>query len=140
MEAIDVTTRPTTTRRRPGLTLVEALVALFVAAIGMICLMTLFPLGALQMGQSLKDERCGQLAMQADTRMRWYWQTYVLEQVQQNKSPDSFIDAMDDPDINTSNSFNPAQPNEVSYPVFVDPIGWQPRSLTTRNWVGDGIN
>jgi hypothetical protein len=67
-------TRPT---RRPGLTLTEALIAMFVAAIGLLALLVLFPLGAMQMGQSLKDERTAQVAAQADQLMRYYWRHEV---------------------------------------------------------------
>jgi Tfp pilus assembly protein PilV len=42
--------------RRAGLSRVEVLVAMFIMALGMIALLTLFPLGALQMGQALKDD------------------------------------------------------------------------------------
>ncbi|MGL4422492.1 MAG: type IV pilus modification PilV family protein, partial [Gemmataceae bacterium] len=66
-------------RARRGLTLTEALIAMFIAALGLIALMTLFPLGALQMGQALKDERCAQTALQADGLMRWYWKQEVVE-------------------------------------------------------------
>ena len=65
--------------RRPGLSLTEVLVALFVMALGIISLMTLFPLGAVQMGQALRDDRSGQTASQADGITRIWWQTRVVE-------------------------------------------------------------
>ena len=65
--------------RRAGLSLVEVLVALFIMALGMIALLTLFPLGALQMGQALKDDRCSQAVTAADNYMRSYWKKYNLE-------------------------------------------------------------
>src|SRR5437764_12521596 len=75
--------RPTetsmTTHRRPGLSLTEVLVALFVMALGTIAILTMFPLGMLQMGQALKDDRTSQAASSADGYMRWYWKTYVVE-------------------------------------------------------------
>src|SRR5947207_2182363 len=48
--------------RRSGVTLVEVLVAIFVMGVGMIALLTLFPLGALQMAQAIKDDRTGHAA------------------------------------------------------------------------------
>src|SRR5579871_5109208 len=75
--------RPTMTRR-PGLSLVEVLVALFIVALGSIAILTLFPLGALQMGQALKDDRTAQAAGQADGYMRWYWKSYVVDDTQAN--------------------------------------------------------
>jgi hypothetical protein len=52
-------------RGRPALTLMETLVAIFIMAIGMLALLTLFPLGALRMEQAIKDERTAQAAVQA---------------------------------------------------------------------------
>jgi prepilin-type N-terminal cleavage/methylation domain-containing protein len=52
-------------KHRPGLTLLEVLVAIFVAGVGMLALLVLFPLGALNMAQSLRDDRCAQAAAQA---------------------------------------------------------------------------
>lgn len=125
-----MTTRSLTSSRA-GLTLTEALIALFVAAIGMIALMTLFPLGALQMGQALKDSRTSQLAEQADGIMRWYWREFVLT------GSDSVLwEAMTDPDAGEP-TFPSASQSEISYPVFVDPMGWVARPDPFRNWIGD---
>jgi hypothetical protein len=51
--------------RRNGLTLMEVLLAILVTGIGLLALMVLFPLGAINMAQSLKDDRCAQAAAQA---------------------------------------------------------------------------
>jgi hypothetical protein len=51
--------------RRPGITLIEVLVALFVTAVGTLALLVLFPLGALNMARALKDDRAGTLAANA---------------------------------------------------------------------------
>jgi type II secretory pathway pseudopilin PulG len=55
----------TTMNRRPGITLVEVLVAIFIMALGMIALLTLFPLGALNIAQALRDDRAAQAATNA---------------------------------------------------------------------------
>lgn len=52
-------------KRRTAATLVEVLVAIFVTAVGLIALLTLFPLGALQMAQAIRDGRTSQLAANA---------------------------------------------------------------------------
>ena len=44
-------------KRRPGITLIEVLVAIFIMAIGLLALLTLFPLGALRMSQALQNDR-----------------------------------------------------------------------------------
>jgi len=55
-----------TMRHRPGVTLVEVLVAIFIMAIAMLALLALFPLGALSMAQALKDDRCATCAVNAE--------------------------------------------------------------------------
>ena len=65
--------------QRAGLSLMEALVALFIMAIGMISLLTLFPLGAIQMGRALRDDRCAQCAWQGYGVVRTWWQVEVVD-------------------------------------------------------------
>ena len=124
------------TARRPGLTLTEALVAMFVAALGMISLLTLFPLGALQMGQALKDSRTAEAARQADSLMRNYWRDAVEQR--QTYDPGMFT-SMNSPPTGT-----PAHPMvsvavdptvSASYPVFLDPIGDFSQTGTANSWV-----
>jgi hypothetical protein len=52
--------------RRPAVTLIEVLVTLFIMAIGLLALLTLFPLAAITMGQALKDDRCASTAAMAE--------------------------------------------------------------------------
>src|SRR5262249_3891952 len=49
-------------RHRPGVTLIEVLMAIFVMGIGMLALLVLFPLGALSVAQALRDDRAAQAA------------------------------------------------------------------------------
>lgn len=121
------------TRRtaRPGLTLTEALVSLFVMALGLLSLLTLFPLGAFQIGQALKDDRCAQTAVQADGFLRAYWQTNVIDGTAENGN---ILQAALNPGTigpitaATMPVLNPGtQADEPSYPVFVDPLGWAAR-------------
>lgn len=51
---------------RPAVTLMEVLVTMFIMAIGMLALLVLFPLGAVSMGQALKDDRCASTAAMAE--------------------------------------------------------------------------
>ncbi len=53
-------------KSRPGITLVEVLVAIFIMAIGLLALLTLFPLGALSMAAALRDQRNSEAAEQAN--------------------------------------------------------------------------
>src|SRR6266851_9037588 len=51
--------------KHSGATLTEVLVAIFVMAIGLLALLTLFPLGALSMAQAIKDARTAHSAKNA---------------------------------------------------------------------------
>jgi hypothetical protein len=53
-------------KRRPALSMVEVLMAMFIMAIGMMALLALFPLGAVSMAQALKDDRCASTASMAE--------------------------------------------------------------------------
>jgi prepilin-type N-terminal cleavage/methylation domain-containing protein len=47
---------------RPGVTLLEVLVAIFIVAVGLLALLVLFPLGVLSMAQAIEDDRAAALA------------------------------------------------------------------------------
>jgi type II secretory pathway pseudopilin PulG len=150
--------------RRPGLSLVEVLAAIFIMGIGLVSIFTLFPYGALQMAAALKDDRTAQSAAAADAYMRTYWKDRVVENNLGTLQFESFYAAMDDPNSDPlganqriPNPFQkPPPPNppnanstpavsnastDPSYPVFVDPMGWVARAAGTRAdlyWVGEG--
>src|SRR5947208_1166809 len=52
-------------KHRAGVTLVEVLVSIFIMGIGMIALLTLFPLGAINIAQALRDDRAAQAVANA---------------------------------------------------------------------------
>ena len=56
----------TTLTSQAGMTLIEVLVAIFVTGIGLLALLTLFPLGALDMAQAVKDDRAAAVAASAE--------------------------------------------------------------------------
>jgi hypothetical protein len=173
--------------RRAAFSLTEALIAIFCVAIGLMGILVLFPIGALQMAQSIKDDRSAQANHHATTRMRQSWRDEVLKQPVPRYSPffniatgayqgyrDPFVDAMLDvngpytkppyappyvPGGNANGSvvpinyqsniavqgLGPTAPlpfyrNGPSYPVFLDPIGWQNATNVAagaqRYWVG----
>jgi prepilin-type N-terminal cleavage/methylation domain-containing protein len=84
-------------RARKGVTLAEVLVAMFVVAIGMLALLALFPVGALQMAQAIKDDRCGHAAGNATAYVRSLWKTL-----------------MEDPNLAT---YSPTEPNPNTMPA-----------------------
>jgi hypothetical protein len=96
--------------RRPGTTLIEVLVAVFVTAIGLLGVLALFPLGAVSMAQAIKDSRCAQIAANA----------FALAEALNVRSDPQVIGF---PDRFTFQEPVPANPDGPGYPVFVDPIG-----------------
>ena len=97
--------------RRPGVTLMEVLVAIMITAIGLLALLTLFPLGALEMAQSIKDDRAGHIKHNANAIANAW-----------NIGNDPYVvNAMLSPP-----GLPPLNPNAstTSYPVFVDVNGW----------------
>ena len=50
---------------RPGITLVEVLAAIFIMGVGLLALLTLFPLGALSMARAVRDDRAAAIAANA---------------------------------------------------------------------------
>jgi hypothetical protein len=150
-----------TTRRRsrPGVTLTEVLVAIFVMALGLLALLTLFPLGAIQMAQALKDDRTTQTALQADGTLRSYWRHNVITSVLANKDV-PLVQALSDPLYTApplGPEWGPAQYRQFvphgsaamyppipdtadvpSYPVMIDPLGLfaQSPNSPAQFWVG----
>ncbi len=140
--------------RRPGLSLTEVLVALFIMGIGTIAILTLFPLGALNMAQALRDDRTTQAAGQADAFLRWYVQEAKTDAI--NSTPnrltgvtgnyERWYGALNDPgSASVSKYLIPTTGRAIpSYPVVIDPMGYVARggaasfSGTGRGgWVGD---
>jgi hypothetical protein len=98
--------------RRNAITLVEVLAALFIVGIGMISLMTLFPLGALTMTEAIKDGRSAQASANATAMAQLL--DYSIRN-DQGRSPSPVYTAM---------TTGLRDTNGPSYPVYVDPIGY----------------
>ena len=102
--------------RRSGTTLVEVLVAIFVTALGLLGLLALFPLGAVNMAQAIKDSRCAQAAANAAALA----EAMNIRNDPALVNPDVFIDpGLVDPQGNKIL----ASADGPSYPVYVDPFG-----------------
>jgi len=120
--------------RRQGATLIEVLVAIFVMGLGMIALLTLFPIGALRMALAIQDDKCATAVANANA-------IATMRDVRNDKfvrSPlgpagdpyfpfkpflDVFTDTPPQTDFLPNSARQQADPNGPSYPVFVDPIG-----------------
>jgi Tfp pilus assembly protein PilV len=161
---------------RRAVTLVEVLIAIFLMGIGLMAILSLFPLGAAQMAQALQDQRAAEAATTAAAYARVVWKQacdadvndarmkFLAASETASYSVQPFIMAMDDPNANVptvptslqkplaavspmtsvaAGSLPPAPPaTGPSYPVIVDPIGWQSQgSVSTNNqwWAGNQI-
>jgi prepilin-type N-terminal cleavage/methylation domain-containing protein len=94
-------------KHRPGVTLLEVLTAIFIMGIGLLALLTLFPLGALSMAQALQNDRAQAAAV-----------TISENAIAMNLRQDT----------NVTGSFTNPPPNRANGPswgVLVDPIGLQ---------------
>jgi hypothetical protein len=106
-------------KRRDAITLVEVLVAIFIMAIGMMALLTLFPLGALRMAQAIQDDRCAQCAANADS-------IATIKNIRQD--PGVIADLPTSPDLfkEPYAIYGVAPPDDYgpSNPILVDPAGY----------------
>lgn len=144
---------------RQGATLVEVLVAIFVMGIGMIALLTLFPLGALRMALAIQEDNTTRAAGNANA-------VAIMRNVRNDptvRTPvwfsgpttpagvalppyEVFKDAISSPPANIGFNYGrtfAADPNGPSYPVYVDPIGVanSPPGSTvapSQFWLGTG--
>lgn len=146
--------------RRSGATLIEVLVAIFVMGIGMIALLTLFPLGALRMADAIQFDKCTTMATNAtaiatlknirnDATVRtppWLFPPMPLPY-----QPLDVVDVFTDKILLTGapsvprtlpkvDRQFPADPEGPSYAVFVDPVGYMslPQNSNQQLWVADG--
>lgn len=88
---------------RPGISLLEVLTAIFIMAIGMLALLTLFPLGALSMARAVRDDRAAAIAANAA----------ALASAFEYRN-DTFVEA-------EFAAFQPTDPTLPSNVVFIDP-------------------
>jgi hypothetical protein len=100
---------------RHAATLVEVLVAIFIMALGLLTLLTLFPLGALSMAQAIQDDRAGHAAANA----------MALAAARNLRNDPVVVAGLDgrDPFMHGTGHGPPAPSTGRSYPVYVDPCG-----------------
>jgi hypothetical protein len=125
------------TTRRAGVSLMEVLVGFGIMAIGVTSVITLFPFAALTLGQALRDDRTITCAVTADGFLREHHLRRVVEAEQNGAiSTEPYHVAFDNP----GGGLPPPLPNQPSYPVALDPMGYAARSgRTDRDWIGDPL-
>lgn len=131
--------------RRSGTTLIEVLVAIFVMGIGLIALLTLFPIGVLRFVQAIHDNKSAQSGANA----------HAISIAQNVRNDPLVVTVPSDPDSNGApipDVFKNPYPNKAgqpsgmlnaddyaeSYAIFVDPVGYYsvPALTSAQDWVG----
>ena len=78
---------------RKAVTLTEVLIAIFLMGIGLMAILSLFPLGASQMAQALQDQRAAEAATTADAFGRVIWkQTFDAGEANGDTGGTRFVD------------------------------------------------
>src|SRR4051812_32631282 len=67
------------TARRPGVTLMEVLIAMGILAVGMLAIMALFPIGAVSMARAINQNRAADHAAASDAMFRYMWKKAWLD-------------------------------------------------------------
>ncbi len=111
---------------RSSVTLIEVLVAIFVMGIGMIGLLALFPLGILRMTGAIEAQKCTEAcgaatAIASFQNLRSDTTFYPPSVVSPFSNP---WDASLWPAPGQGPAMLPADPDGPSYPVFIDPMGY----------------
>jgi hypothetical protein len=104
--------------RRPAVTLMEVLITMFIMAIGMLALLALFPLGAVSMGQALKDDRCASAASMAE-------QVAIALNVRHDPLVVASFNSQLGNNLPTFYPGTTLPYNGPSFPVYVDPYAVQ---------------
>jgi hypothetical protein len=123
-------------KQRSGITLVEVLVAIFVMGIGLMALLTLFPIGMLRMAQAIRDGRSADAAQTA-------YSMQLMQNFRDNLGVNSVTSGLDAPIADVFKNpypavFKDADPYGESYPIMLDVIGYvsAPTNSLSQHWVG----
>jgi hypothetical protein len=120
--------------RRSGATLIEVLVAIFVMGIGLLAILVLFPLGALNMAQAIRNDRCSQAALNAAAIARFLPHDNVADPTYVSSGSQVNYGLRSDPAVTgipgggtnyytTPGNGLPPVASGPSYPVYIDPAG-----------------
>jgi hypothetical protein len=122
----------TTTPRRTGTTLMEVLIATMILTIGLVAIMTLFPIGAVNMARAINQDRSTTHGVNSDAMLRFYWKQAWndpatgtvrpsnLEAYGYSQEPMLFL-----LENHVGYGSIPSNSSQPSFPVLVDPVGWQ---------------
>jgi hypothetical protein len=123
----------------------EVLIAIFIMSIGMLAILALFPIGAVNMARAIQQDRGTTQGMNSDSTFRFYWaQSWrhpitgerlfsTYEAYGFSQEPMLYL-------LENHPAFGPipGTSSQPSYPVLVDPVGWQTKLGTSDQiYVGD---
>src|SRR5262245_59813678 len=125
----------TGTRRRSGVTLMEVLIAIMILAIGMLAIMPLFAIGAVNMARTITQDRTTTHGVNSDNMFRYYWAQAWNDPATGGKrattyeaygySQEPMLWLLENHPTYGQIPVNSSQP---SLPVLVDPVGWQTKA------------
>lgn len=133
------------TRRpyRTGTTLMEVLIATAILAIGLLAILALFPIGAVNMARAINQNRAADHAQNSDALFRLYWKRAWIDPNGGGVRPsgndaaaasnEEMIVLLDRPRGFGATPMIPATSSQPSFIVFVDPVGW-------RTQLQNGVN
>jgi hypothetical protein len=118
----------------------EVLVAMFVMAIGMLAILAMFPLAAVSMARSIRDDRVAHGAVNAKAiaiakNIRFDARLYGAVDYFTSANADGL--ALNDPQTGLPIQFITADANSPSWALYVDPVGDNTYLGTSQNWVAN---
>jgi len=126
-------------RRRPGVTLMEVLIAIMILAIGMIAIMALFPIGAVNMARAITQDRATVHGVNSDSMFRYYWAQAWSDRAGgiRASSDEAYLYSQEPMIALLQNHATYGQvkltDSQPGFPVLVDPVGWQTNIPGTPN-------
>jgi hypothetical protein len=135
------------TPRRPATTLLEVLIATGILAIGLLAILSLFPIGAVNMARAINQNRAADHASNSDTVFRLYWKRAWLDPngggvisrdqaianaVNNAPNGEPMIVLLD---ISATGEIIPATSTQPSFPVLVDPVGFRTQPGQNKNYI-----
>src|SRR5262249_4437973 len=135
------------TPRRPATTLLEVLIATGILAIGLLAILSLFPIGAVNMARAINQNRAADHASNSDTVFRLYWKRAWLDPngggvISRDQAVANAVNGAPNGepmvvllDISPTGEIIPATSTQPSFPVLVDPVGFRTQPGTNKNYI-----
>jgi len=127
------------TQKRPGVTLMEVMVATGILAVGLMAILALFPIGAVSMVRAINQNRASDHAANSDAMLRYYWKRAWIDTNggglrTLNGGPvgtnavdyePAMLYLHDQTSLGANPNVIPLTSSQPSYPILIDPIGYR---------------